>query len=95
MFSVLVLALALAASGDDAAGSTSKQDLADYQAARANAGKNAPDQVRLVLWCEAHGLSAERIKHLALAIAYDPSSALCAGSWGWSPTRASGRAPTR
>ena len=34
---------------------------------RAKVGRDADAQVKLALWCEAHGLSAERIKHLALA----------------------------
>jgi Pretoxin HINT domain len=53
-----------------------------YQAERAKAGKSADAQVRLALWCEAQGLSAERIKHLALAVLYDPSNALARGLMG-------------
>src|SRR5262249_20323528 len=42
----------------------------------------AQAQVRLALWCEAHGLPAERMKHLALAVLYDPSNALARGLLG-------------
>ncbi len=35
--------------------------------------------VRLALWCESHGFDAERMKHLAMAVLYDPSHALRAG----------------
>jgi hypothetical protein len=57
-------------------------DLAVYQAARKNAGRDADAHVRLALWCEAHGLSAERAKHLALAMMYDPGNALARGLTG-------------
>ncbi len=51
-------------------------DRAAYQTAAANAGKNAAAHVKLALWCETHGLSAERIKHLSIASSLDPSNAL-------------------
>jgi len=51
-------------------------DLSAYEAAKSNAGRDADSHVRLALWCESHGLKAERMKHLALAILYDPSHAL-------------------
>ena len=35
------------------------------EAALAQVGRDADAHVRLALWCEAHGLSAERLKHLA------------------------------
>ena len=38
--------------------------------------------MRLALWCEAHGLTAERVKHLALAVLYEPSNALARGLMG-------------
>ena len=46
-----------------------------YQAARAGVGRDPDAQVRLALWCEAHGLEAERIKHLSLAALADPTHA--------------------
>ncbi len=30
-------------------------------------------------WCESHGLGAERMKHLAMAVLYDPSNGLARG----------------
>ena len=44
-------------------------DLAAYRAASDKAGRTADAQLKLALWCEAHGLDAERLKHLALAVA--------------------------
>jgi tetratricopeptide (TPR) repeat protein len=57
-------------------------DLAAYDAARTKVGRDAAAHVRLALWCEAHGLQAERKKHLALAILYDPSHTLARGLLG-------------
>jgi hypothetical protein len=53
-----------------------------YQTAKKEAGRDAQAHVRLALWCEAHGMSAERVKHLATAVLYDPSNALARGLMG-------------
>ena len=53
-----------------------------YRDADAKAGKNADAHVRLALWCEAQGLRAERLKHLSLAVLYDPTNALARGLMG-------------
>jgi len=82
VFTALLLTATLGAFTDDVPGSTPKENIEAYKAAEAKAGKNAPDQVRLALWCEAHGLSSERMKHLALAVAYDPAHALARGLMG-------------
>jgi tetratricopeptide (TPR) repeat protein len=73
---ILVGALA----GDDVP--KDRTDLEAYQAAAARAGHNSQAHVRLALWCEAHGLSAERVKQLALAVLYDPSDTLARGLCG-------------
>jgi tetratricopeptide (TPR) repeat protein len=67
---------------DERAPAATPTDLTDYQAARSKAGHNPDAHVRLALWCEAHGLTAERIKHLSLAVLYDPSHALARGLMG-------------
>ena len=46
---------------------TATSDRVAYESAREKAGKNAAAHVQLALWCEAHGMPAERIKHLNLA----------------------------
>ena len=56
--------------------------LETYRDALAKTGKNADAHVRLALWCEAHGLTAERLKHLSLAVLYDPTNALARGLMG-------------
>ena len=57
-------------------------DLQAYREAKATAGRDAEAQVKLALWCEAHGLTAERIKHLTLATLIDPSHAAARGLLG-------------
>ena len=58
-------------------------DLArSYQEARAQAGRSPEAQVRLALWCEAHGLTAERLHHLTLAVLADPKNAAARGLMG-------------
>src|SRR5262249_52813658 len=38
--------------------------------------------VKLALWCEAHGLHSERLKHLALAVLADPKNTTARGLMG-------------
>ena len=72
----LILAATVGSFADEPPASPSKPDTAAYNEARTKAGKSADAHVRLALWCEAHGMNAERIKHLALAVLYEPSNAL-------------------
>jgi hypothetical protein len=60
----------------------SSTDLVAYQVARSEAGRDSEAHVRLALWCEAHGLTAERLKHLSLAVLYNPTNALARGLMG-------------
>jgi hypothetical protein len=53
-----------------------------YQEAKAKATRSPEDQVRLALWCEAHGLTTERLHHLTLAILADPGNATARGLMG-------------
>ena len=57
-------------------------DRGAYDVACAKVGKNAAAHVQLALWCEAHGLSEERTKHLSLALSIDPKNALARGLLG-------------
>src|SRR3954468_20753086 len=70
----LVACSALLAVGPEAPTSPPDARLA-YQEARAKAGRSPEGQVRLALWCEAHGLTAERLHHLTLAVLADPGNA--------------------
>ena len=56
--------------------------LGQYKAAVSEVGRDPNAHVRLALWCEAHGLTAERLKHLSLAVLYDPTNALARGLLG-------------
>ncbi len=53
-----------------------------YESAQSQAGRDAGAHVDLALWCEAHGMSAERLKHLALAVLIDPKNAKARGLLG-------------
>jgi len=57
-------------------------DIAQYEVARAGVGRDPDGHVRLALWCEAHGLKAERAKHLALAVLHDPTNTMARGLLG-------------
>ena len=60
----------------------SPPDRSDYQAAVPRAGKDAGAHVKLAVWCEAHGMDAERLKHLAVALASDPQNAAARAMMG-------------
>ncbi len=64
----------------DAPGSA--RDLKTYQALKAKAGNQAGAQIKLALWCEAHGLDAERVKHLVRAVLADPGNVTARGLLG-------------
>src|SRR5262249_47243304 len=51
-------------------------DRTAYETLRAQAGRDPDAQVRLALWCEQHGLQAERMRHLGLAALADPDHAI-------------------
>jgi hypothetical protein len=57
-------------------------DQADYRSAAARAGQDAGAHLKLAVWCEAHGMDAERLKHLATALAIDPQNAAARGLMG-------------
>jgi hypothetical protein len=84
MFFALLMSCALLGPDDTpaVAGQPAKPELENYRVAQAKAGKNADAHIRLALWCEARGLTAERIKHLSLAILYEPGNALAHGLLG-------------
>ena len=63
-------------------GADPADDLKAYDEARAKVGHDADAHVRLALWCEARGLSAERLKHLTLAVLNRPEHPLARGLLG-------------
>jgi hypothetical protein len=79
MTGALLVMIAVLATGP---GEDPAPDRAAYEAARKHAGGDADAQVRLALWCERHGMTAERMKHLAAAVLTDPSNALARGLLG-------------
>ena len=79
MFLLTLVGLGLLGMAD---GSAPPPDRAAYERARAEAGRTPGDQVRLALWCEAHGLTAERARHLTLAVLADPTNTVARGLAG-------------
>ena len=53
-----------------------------YLKAKSQIGRNADDHVRLALWCEAHRLEPERLKHLMIAVLKDPTHPTARGLLG-------------
>ena len=81
MFSILLVTCGLLSfPGPDQ--SAAKADLSAYEAVKAKVGRDADAHVKLALWCEAHGLTAERVKHLVLATLISPSNATARGLLG-------------
>jgi hypothetical protein len=92
---VLFLVGAGVLAGSQAAAAPSADLMAEYQKAAAQLGRDPDLHVRLALWCEAHGLEAERVKHLALAVLQKPSHPAARGLMGlvayrghWQPPEA-------
>ena len=80
--------------GDDAKPAAAEPaDRVAYEAAEKKLGNDANSHVKLALWCEAHGLTAERIKHLALAVASTRRIALARGFRGWFRIKGNGSQP--
>ena len=77
-----LIAAALLAAADVPRTSADEDARRAYDAARSVAGRSPDDQVRLALWCEAHGLDAERARHLAQAALADPAHAAARGLLG-------------
>ena len=75
MVHAILLFCAMLADGGKPA-DPSPTDRAAYETAAAKAGKNAATHIKLALWCETHGLSSERNKHLTIASTLDPSTVL-------------------
>src|SRR4051812_301425 len=87
MLATLLLGLGMGLLADIPAGSTpeaapSSADLGAYEDARKTIGRDAAAHVGLALWCEAHGLMAERWKHLARAVLIEPRNATARGLMG-------------
>src|SRR5262245_34272264 len=82
MLGVLIACSGLVAAGPPQDGVPAADEWPTYRAAAARAGRDAEAQVRLALWCEARGLVAERLNHLALALVADPAHAAARGLLG-------------
>ncbi len=77
-----MFALVLICAGWLASDPPASEDRRAYEAASARAGRSAEAHVKLALWCEAHGMATERLKHLATAVLIDPANARARGLMG-------------
>ena len=68
-------------------------DLPAYAAAKTRAGSDPDSNVRLALWCEAHGMEAERLQHLSAALLANPAQATARGLLGLVSYRGDWRTP--
>ena len=89
MFMVLLISCALLGPDQSppCANPAPNADLATYQSMQAKAGRDPAAHIRMALWCEQHGLNAEKMKHLALAVLKDPQNTLARGLMGLLPER--------
>ena len=78
----LLATVTLVVVGDPPAAPVNDDTRQAYQAAKEQAGRTPDDQVKLAYWCEAHGLSAERMRHLAQAVLANPNHAAARGLLG-------------
>ncbi len=53
-----------------------------YTEAKAKAGRSPDEQIKLALWCEAHGLTTQKLHHLTLAVLADPTNTMARGLMG-------------
>jgi hypothetical protein len=93
LIATLGLALWTAEETRPAEAPTAGDSLGAYQARALAAGRDADAHVKLALWCEAHGLDAERLKHLALAILIKPDQATARGLLGFVASQGKWRKP--
>ncbi len=98
-FLYLALSGSIAAGPDDApafnppaATTQTESDLRVYNELKA-AARSSEAHVRLALWCEARGLSAERLKQLAVAVLRDPNNAAARGLLGFVAVNGKWRRP--
>ncbi len=82
MVSIVLVCCGLVADDRAKTAAQAPPDRAAYEAAAGKAGADAGAHVRLALWSEQHGMTAERVKHLTAAVAQDPSNALARGLLG-------------
>jgi hypothetical protein len=74
-------------------GAPTPEDRANYEAAKAEAGRDADAHIRLALWCEQRGLTVERTRHLALAVLNDPKNAAARSLMGFVQNQGGWRRP--
>ncbi len=84
MLGYLAVAFALVAAdlNSERSAPLETENLKGYNQIKRDLGHDPQGQIKIALWCEAHGLDAERLKHLALAVLADPKNATARGLMG-------------
>jgi hypothetical protein len=82
MAHVALVCCALLAAAPAAPEPDTRPPASGYAEAQSHFGGDAAGQVKLALWCEANGLPAERVKHLARAVILDPANVTARGLLG-------------
>jgi len=82
MFALALVCSGLLAASPPPATQVTPEDWKQYESAKAKAGRDPDAHVKLALWCEAHGLNAERTKHLTVAVLTDPKGTVARGLLG-------------
>ena len=86
MFSALLVCTACLAFDQPATVATESPGISGIQGAYLDAksqlGRSPDDHVRLALWCKAHRMETERLKHLTIAVLKDPAHATARGLLG-------------
>ncbi len=95
MIQLALLCTGLLAAPAEGTPPPSPADFKAYEAAKAEVGRDSQRHVKLALWCESHGLNAERLKHLALAVLIDPKNATARGLMGLVAYRGSWESPEK
>jgi hypothetical protein len=95
MFMILLISCALLGPDQSPprANPAPNADLETYQSMQARAGRDPAAHIRMALWCEQHGLNAEKMKHLALAVLRDPQNTMARGLMGLLPNGGRWEAP--
>ncbi|SIO58322.1 Pretoxin HINT domain-containing protein [Singulisphaera sp. GP187] len=82
MLGTLLVGTILMAASPESRSSSLAEYLKSYETASATVGRDPNAHVKLALWCEEHGLQAERLKHLAIAVVTEPKHSVARGLMG-------------
>ncbi len=84
MFAQCLIALSMlyVGSGETSPEKPAPEVLKEYEAAKSQPRRDSTSEVKLALWCESHGLTAEKVRHLAMAVVLNPRDLTARGLLG-------------